>query len=388
MNKPSVFGRRPGRQAGLSLTELMVSLAISATLMAGLTEVLLAIRISDRTQEANSRMQEAGQFAITFLGEEVRMGGYLGCTSTIDSTQINTLMTGLPASFQPGRGVQGWEANGTDPGTINNEVANQAVTSTASGWGTSGGNVLDNINAVPGTDIIRIWGGGDSLSTPGVPQEGTINTITKPLYNVINTSVFDVSAGDILLLSDCEQADLVHACAVANVGGVPPTSLNITLDNGCAPANTTGNLRSAVGASVNVLNGNVYYIGKRGDAATNPPALFRRPLAANGTLGAAVELVEGVADMQILYGENTNNDSNNSADAFVPADLVTDWEDVVAVRITFLVQSIENNLVPAAMTYSYNGVTYDGGTGNGALPPDTRLRRVFTTTIGIRNRVL
>lgn len=375
------------RQAGLSLVELMVSLAIGATLLAGLSEVLLAIRVSDRTQEANSRMQESGQFAVTFLGEDVRMAGYLGCTSTIQSSQINTMMTGLPASFQPTTGIQGWEANNTDPGDISNHTDDVAVTSTATGWGTSGGNVLQNINAVPGTDIIRVWGGGDGLSSPSVSLEGTINSMTKPAFNQLVTSVFSVSAGDILLLSDCTQADIVHACAVTPQGS-PVTSMQIDLDNTCAPANTAGNLKTSVGATVNVLNGNLYYIGKRGDVATNPPSLFRRALGSNGQLGTAVELVEGVADMQILYGENTNNDGNNSADAFVPADQVSNWADVVAVRITFLVQSIGDNLVPAPMSYSFNGVTYDGGSGNGNLPDDNRLRRVFTTTVGIRNRIL
>jgi len=376
-------------QAGLTLTELLVSLALSATLMAGLTKVLYALRVSDRSQEGNSRMQEAGQFAITFLGEDIRMAGYLGCSSTLNTAQINSMLVAPPASFQPMQGIQGWEANNTDPGTINNHAANVAVTSTSTGWGTTGGNVLENINVLPGTDIIRVWGGGDSLTTPGFAQEGTINSITPPpLFNVINTSVMDVSAGDILLLSDCEQADIVQACTVTGVGGPPITSQNIGLTNTCSPGNTATPLQTLPGGSVNILSGNLYYIGKRGDIATNPPSLFRRSLGSNGGLGSAVELIEGVANMQILYGENNNNDAENSVDSFVPADQVSDWSDVVAVRISFLVQSIEDNLGQSPLAYSYNGVTYDGAGLNGELPADNRLRRVFSTTIGIRNRVL
>lgn len=382
MHNPGRF-----RERGLSLVELMVSLAISATLLAGLSEILLAIRISDRTQEANSRMQESGQFAVTFLGEDVRMAGFMGCSSTIATNQVNNLMTGLPASFQPTTGIQGWEANNTDPGDISNHVDDVAVTSTAVGWGTSGGNVLQNINVVPGTDIIRVWGAGDSLTATSLAKEGSINSMSQATYYTLNTSVFNVSAGDILMISDCTQADIAHACGVTTVAGTPDT-LDISLDNTCAPANTTSTLRSSTLASVNVLSGNLYFIGKRGDVATNPPALFRRPLASDGTLGTAVELVEGVANMQILYGENTNNDGDNSADSYVPADQVSNWTDVVSVRITFLVQSIENNLVPSPTAYSYNGTTYDGTSGNGSLPDDNRLRRVFTTTIGIRNRTL
>jgi type IV pilus assembly protein PilW len=132
----------------------------------------------------------------------------------------------------------------------------------------------------------------------------------------------------------------------------------------------------------------VFYIGKRSDTATNLPSLFRRSLSSTGIAGTAEELVEGVENMQILYGENTNNDSNNTADRFVPADNVTDWDAVVSVRITLLVMSLEDNLVSVAQPYTYNGVVYNGGTGNGAAPPDKRLRRVFTTTINLRNVTL
>jgi len=53
-----------------------------------------------------------------------------------------------------------------------------------------------------------------------------------------------------------------------------------------------------------------------------------------------------------------------------------------------LVQSIEDNLAPAPQPYRFNGVIYDGGAGNGALPQDRRYRRVFTTTVTLRNRAV
>jgi type IV pilus assembly protein PilW len=92
--------------------------------------------------------------------------------------------------------------------------------------------------------------------------------------------------------------------------------------------------------------------------------------------------------MQILYGENTNDDNNSAADRFVPADQVSNWDNVVSIRIALLVQSLEDNLVNAPQSYTFNGVLYNGTTGNGANPPDKRLRRVFTTTINLRNVTL
>ena len=369
------------RQRGLSLVELMVALALSASLMAGVVGVFVAMFQADRTQEGVSRIQESGRFALNFLSQDLRMAGWLGCSSTIDRTTINNTLNGPPPSFQPNRSIQGWEADGSDPGVINNAAANEAVGNTAvSGWSTSGGNVIDSTRALPGTDIFRIWNADPTI-------DATVNSVSPGASTVVNVNNVTIPNGTILLLSDCEKADWVQACTTQTIGS--PVTLNMTLSSGCTPGNIANlTLQSGAGAKVLKLSGTVYYIGKRDNVATNPPTLFRRTLGTTGIAGTAEELVEGVEDMQILYGENTNNDNNSAADRFVPADQVTDWANVVSVRISLLVQSLENNLVAAPQAYTFNGVIYNGTSGNGANPPDGRLRRVFTTTINLRNVTL
>ena len=369
-------------QAGLSLLEMLIALALSATLMAGVVGVFMGMFQTDRSQEGVARMQEAGRFALNFLAQDLRMAGYLGCTSTLDKDTINNTLAGPPPSFQPERNIQGWEANGTDPGDINNSVNNEAVADTgAGGWATSGGNVLDDTDALPGTDIFRVWGADADVET-------LVNSVSPGASTVVNVDMDDgIGNGDILLLSNCERADWIQACNVQPVG--TPATLNLVLSAGCTPGNVaSAPITSGAGARVMKLGGTVYYIGKRDNISTNPPALFRRRLGVQGIAGTPEELVEGVEDMQVLYGENTNNDNNKSADRYVPADQVSDWDDIVSVRITVLVQSIENNLVPDPAAYTFNGVTYDGQAGNGALPQDGRLRRVFTTTVTLRNITL
>lgn len=371
------------RQLGLSLIELLVALALSLTLIAGVLGVFMGMFQADRSQQGVSLMQESGRFAMNFLAQDLRMAGYLGCSSTLPRDQINNTLNGPPVSFQPQRNIQGWEANNSDPGTISNSVANQAVvTASAAGWGTTGGNVLPpGVSALPGTDMFRVWG-----ADPVV--DAIVNSVSPGAATVVNVNAnAGVAINDILLISDCEVADLVQACNVQEIGN--PATLNLELSAGCSPGNVASmRLLSGPGSRVMRMGGTLYYIGKRGNVATNPPALFRMRLGGNGLPGAAEELVEGVENMQILYGENTNSDSNNAADRYVPADQVSNWDRVVAARITLLVQSVENNLVPAPMAYTYNGVVYDGSSGNGNLPPDRRLRRIFTTTINLRNVTL
>nr|WP_246195000.1 PilW family protein [Allochromatium palmeri] len=114
-----------------------------------------------------------------------------------------------------------------------------------------------------------------------------------------------------------------------------------------------------------------YYISTN---ASGLPTLFR---STNGATGE--ELVDGIQDMQILYGEDTSN--NNSIDNYVVASLVSNWNNVLAARISLLAQSPETNITAEGENQD---LTFNGATVNTS---DRRLRQIFTTTVTLRNRV-
>lgn len=372
---------------GLSMIELLVSMVIGLTLSAGIIEVFVSSNSSDRIQQARSAMQENGRFAMNALVSNIRMAGYLGCLSNIDESSINNALNRPPASFKPDTGIQGWEAsqgNGTAPGVVHVSVNNQAVVNTDDGGWVSKNpvgstNRLDSTHALPGSDIVRVW------SASG--RSGIISSIVaNGATTVIESNLNSISDGDILLLSDCDQADWVQACTTYETGGGLSRTI---LSSECNPGNLPASpLHTRVGGEIVKLSGILFYIGKRGNIATNPPALFRRQLARKAVVGAGEELVEGIESMQIVYGINSDKDNRNTVDAYLPANQISDWHAVISARITLLVQSIQDHLLPTPQAYNFNGVSYDGGGGNGALPDDTRLRRVFTSTISLRNRVL
>lgn len=370
---------------GLTLIELMIAMVLGLTLAAGVMQVYVGNNQTQREQEAHQRMQENGRFAMHFLSREIRMAGYLGCLSAIRPENINnTLQTPHPPSFQPDTGIQGWEANqgsGTAPGDIFNSINNRALESTSTGnWTSTASNVLDVMDALPGSDIIRVWntsGGGATINSVSPGQAMT----------VVNSEITDLTDGDILLLSDCQRADWVQACNVQQISG--GSSINSVLSAGCVPGNDVSQgIGTEAGGELVKLQGTMFYISKRAGAADNPPALFRRQLNALADLGSPEELVEGIEAIQILYGVNLDNDARRGIDAWLVADQVTGWERIIAVRISVLVQSIEDNLAASPQPYRFNGVVYDGAAGNGALPEDRRFRRVFTTTITLRNRAI
>lgn len=92
-------------------------------------------------------------------------------------------------------------------------------------------------------------------------------------------------------------------------------------------------------------------------------------------------LIEGIQNMQILYG--VDSDGDGAANYFVaanPAWIATDWIKVISVRISLLVATLDDNLITQPMTYTYNGVI--------TTPADRKIRRIFTTTIALRNHLL
>ncbi len=64
------------KQRGLSLVELMVALALGMVLMAGFVQIFMSVRSTYAVNEASSRMQENGRFALEFISQHARMAGY------------------------------------------------------------------------------------------------------------------------------------------------------------------------------------------------------------------------------------------------------------------------------------------------------------------------
>jgi type IV pilus assembly protein PilW len=101
----------------------------------------------------------------------------------------------------------------------------------------------------------------------------------------------------------------------------------------------------------------------------------------NGS-GTAGVIAEGVENMQILYGEDTNNDA--IANVYVNADNITDWNAIISVRVAVLVSTVQ----------AVGNGTADNKThvllNTPAIGPinDHVIRRVFTRTIILRNKLI
>lgn len=360
-------------QFGLTLIELMVSLVLGLLLMAGVLQLFAANKQSYQLSEEVARMQEGARYAVSVLERDIRMAGYLGCTGRQrDLIVINNKVGSPPTTFTPEAGIEGWETSSVNT-TYGNfaPIADAPVSDASSGsnWATGGATapVLDaSTRSVANSDIVRLWhvDGSGSLATI---SGSSITATTEPSY----------AADDFMMLTDCQTVDIARVCSMSG---------DVAAMNGCSNTSPTDFLNSD-GAHAFKLAGSVYFVGKRANSAANPPALYRRVLSASATnganaptMGSGQEIVEGVESLQLLYGEDTDATPDGVADRYVTANNVSDWNDVVGVRIHLLMQSLRDDIVDGSQAVNFNGAAFTA--------TDGRLRYPFVATVSIRNRSL
>jgi type IV pilus assembly protein PilW len=357
----------------LSLVELMIAMALGLVLTLGVLQVFTSSSQAYRLTDSLSNLQENMRFATSRLQYETRLAGFRGC---LIGDPFNNLDTGDPAYdplvYNQQMAVVGWEGDGTDIGdaytNTDFDPANNALTN-----GT-GDAVFANIanEALPGTDVVVINNAQRlNLTLNGNPG-GAANTI-------VTAGNTGVPAGRVLLAiaANCTGADLFQKTNAANSasltkgGGAGITPGNQAPVNGGFSTQYTDNARIYEYAS------SAFYIAQGVDGG---PALFMRRLDAGNPFGGnAVELVNGVENLQVLYG--IANPGGRTVQSYVSADGVADWADVVSVRFGLLLRSEDNvQDEAAARVYNLQGTAI-------TTENDRRARMVGTLTVGIRNRL-
>lgn len=345
------------RQIGLSLVEILVALAVSLLLLAGVTQIFLGTRQSFRLNENLAQVQESGQFAIEQMSRTIRMAGATGCPNT---DQISNTLKPTSGSNWWIDITTGW-VRGFDEGD---------ASFTAASIGSAVGQRTAN------SDAIYVFGG--SATDFGVDNHSPPINATIKLKNT-----HDISPGEILIICDnvntsvfqVTNANSANKTLVHNTGTEIPGNCSKGLGYPTDCTSTSGNLYEFKSdAIVSRYNPSAYYIG---NGSNGRPALFMRSIAlASGQVksetAAPVELVQNVENMQITYSDNTGSG--------ISATAIGTWSQVHSVRLEFLVSGNDTG-VTAQQDAS---LAFAGTTVSNA---DQRLRQVFTSTVGIRNRL-
>lgn len=311
--------RRPagplqGRCQGLSLLELLVSLAVGLVLVLAAVAAYVGAASASRVAEAQVRMNEDAQAALAILTQQLRMAGSNpDQPNRIATTRRNPVYapTTLATTFEP----TAFAIRGCDKTFGNIKTATR----------------LD--------ELVCAKGSGRSPHSIAITYEAD-------RFNTIPTAGKQIPTDCLGNALDTETAALTTV--------IETRTTTSTVDYHVADN------RFYIGTSTTVLSPSLYCKGSGGASAPQP-------------------LVENIEDMQFSYGVQA---AAASIAGYLDADEVAHWEKVVSVQICILVRS-ERPVASDAISARYRGC--DGTLETN--PPDLRLRRAYSTTVALRNRV-
>lgn len=380
--------------SGLSLIELMIALTIGLIIMLGVVQVFAASRTAYQLSEGLARVQENSRFAMDSLQRELRMAGHFGCVNDQAHDPQGTLATTFAAGGHPAldfaRSIQGYEATNTKPG----DAVTLAATPSTGGDKYSPALPSEFAaaikNRVDGSDIVALR----YLVPTGVPVTAVAGTVAQPVFSfdpkrlaVLDSGVTDAG---LFGVADCISATVFQARAIDAKAG--------TVTVGTAPNNDVAIARNYQPGQAVLYRAetSILYVGY--DATTKQSSLYRLRFTAKPgaalVAGPAEALVEGVENMQLLYGQDhglstvspTGYIDRQGTATDVQASIVPasrGWQRVGTVQLGLVVSSPD----PAASVQASSstpltalGVTY-------TAPSDGRMRAAYQSTIALRNRL-
>ena len=317
----------------------MIALVIGLLATGAMLKVYVDSSRLYRFNEGLARIQENGRFATEFIRRDARMAGFWGCNHEATLTnRIKTSVLDYPRYELSGiTGTSGSESN--DPDTI-----------TFSGAGRSVGKVK---NDMPST------------------------TASGRDFRVISTET--INTGDALLISDCDMTDIFYVTKARGRDNKRKLWHKHT-------KNTPNSFSKAyaAGSTLYRVQQTTFCIAEGADPAQPSLRQLVNPTSSQTCQDHGDELVEGIENMQVWFGEDTDADSegaggDGTANRYVPANTSDlNMDRVVSVRISLLAVSPNDNVTTEPAPYFFNG--------DWVTPDDRKLRKVFTTTITLRNK--
>lgn len=376
-------------ESGMSLLEVLVALGIGLVLIAGVTQLFIGSNQAFLARDQLARMQENIRFISERLQRDIRMAGYQGCAPSVNSF-LNASVTPYVFDATP---IMGWEYEDTGVGdTVILDDLNVGSTA-ATDWASSAGFDLPNPTSATGTNPLSLLPGSDVLMVKrSVRHDVAVTDVTNGGTPNIQMTAAEPAIAEnmtvVLVDNNCRVADKFQRTNDNDEDSIERAA-------GAAPGNATplanwsnalvGSVSSpaTLPVSVYTLESELYYIRNNPD---DVPSLYSVRLGPSG--GATQELITGVENMQVLYGISTGA-PDDVVNNYVPANAVTDFDDVLAVRVAFLMRSTElANTEDTLVTYVLAGTNVTRMDGAVAGNEGDRFLRLSSTiTVGLRNQL-
>lgn len=339
-------------QHGFTLVELMVTLVMTALLVGAMYILFGDQEKIYATEEQTVQMQQNARAAMEMISRDVRMAGFFGCGST-SGTSFTDTVNGHTTDFLLNLGA----VDGLDN-----------VTGSAG----SSGNPL---GAMDGSDVLAIsYADAEHPYTVDVPY---MNTDSADIHLATGSGLVE---GDIVVVSDCSHTSVFQITGLTASGSGRSVTHN-TGNSNPGPGNATKDLgyEFGGGAQLYEMVQKYYWLTPQGDLEV------AQGTCVNGTWNPTnqeVTVAENIQNLQFEYGVDTNGDG--SPDEWQNAAQVTNWDQVVAVRIYILARTArkEKNYI------NRNSYTFTDSSGTVTLGPynDAYHRYFLTRSVAIRNR--
>ena len=334
------------RAPGFSLVELMIALAIGLIAVGAVSAVLISSSSIYRVSDGRARIQENARFSVRALEHDVRQAGFMGCFNlSMFPTRFENLAQDK-ANFENDyqTPISGFEAGIADwtPALDPKVGAGKQI-------------------PIPGNDVlvVRLPAGQSVAMSDDMPA----TSVPIPV-----ASVEGFKKGMLAIVSDCSYANLFV------VGTMAADKKLVHASDANTSSKLTRVFSPADGAMVTPVTTVTYFIAAAGDGVAGNRALWRQ----NG-VAAPEEISDGVENLQIEYGIDTDAVFDGVTNQFVSADKIGAAQ-VTALKVSLLVRSASDNLALSRQVFNFNGEV--GKTG-----ADKRLYTPFSTTITLRNRV-
>jgi type IV pilus assembly protein PilW len=389
--------RRRTRAGGFSLVELMVAITLGLLLIGGMIQLFSSTKVTFNTNDALARVQENGRFALSQLKRDLRaVGDASFCGGDIELTNhLNQDCSEFDDDTIFGNtGISGWEYSGTGRTDDFDVPADLDPSGTSAGdWSTIGGGGLPEALAgrvAPGSDVLIVR----TFAPTGyiIDQVSNNNRIALDTRaDCQQPGCRDPRPGELILVTNCATgADLFQQSKAQSLeSGLRKPNMNCSSQGpgNKPPGPNPWSTQYDESAQVFSIGQSAYFVGY--SAERDQPGLYRLDLARD----EAVELVEGVESMQVLYGfsnDSASGGTGQTVDAWLAADEIPagGMGQVIAARVALMLRS------PEAADPDRSGTAVELFSEDDALktvlvsPGDGRIRHAFSTTVALRNQMI
>ena len=326
-------------QQGLTLVELLVSLLLGAFMSLGMVGVYLDSKRNYAAEEEMARMQENGRYTLNMLKRELNMAGLFGGDLAAEEIPAPAIGTDCAS------GNWALDATNAIEFTNNHDSSSDPVTSNGTTL-----SCIDGSEIQPNTDVLAIkrTAGEPSLRSGAFSANFSASSDERWYMRVVNYG------------NEREWSKLAGADLEDPNGPYDPNDVDTELAYWEAYTR-------------------VYYIRNYAEDTTDGiPTLCVETLVGDDMVEQC--LVEGIEEMQIEFGIDT--DTDGVVNIYTDAPTAADMAGAIMARIYLLVRSTDE------MIEYRNTKTYQLGRRTVNAKNDAYMRRVFTTTVQVRNAIL